>query len=93
MNIMSLHKDLIDIIDTRIKEFLNNFIYTTEKLGVIKLLSDANGKYKVVIDNIEYDISKKDNDTTVYQVGDNVIIHLFNGNFNRKYIECKKPNW
>ena len=90
---MSLHKELIDIIDIRIKEFLKNFIYINEKEGMIVKLADNNGKYTVKIDNVQYLISKKENDTTIYEVGDIVIVRLFNGNFSRKYIECKKPNW
>jgi len=90
---MSLHKDLIETIDIRIKKYLDEFTYTTEKIGVITSLIDGNGKHKVKIDEIEYDIPKKNNDSTIYQIGDNVIIRFFNGNFSRKYIECKKPNW
>lgn len=90
---MALHKDLIDVIDIRIKEFLKNFIYTTEKIGYVKSSIDSNGKYMVNIDGIEYSVPKKENDSTNYQINDAVLIRLSNGNFSRKYIECKKPNW
>jgi hypothetical protein len=90
---MSSHKDLIEIIDIRIKKYLNEFIYINEKIGIITSLVDDNGKHKVKIDEIEYDIPKKNNDNTTYQIGDSVIVRFFNGNFSRKYIESKKPNW
>jgi hypothetical protein len=90
---MISHKELVELIDIRIKEFLNNFIYITEKEGRITSNIDNDGKYKVTIDNVDYDIPKKDNDSTEYQIGDIVIIKLYNGNFSRKYIECKRPNW
>lgn len=90
---MALDKDFIEVIDIRIKEFLKNFIYTTEKIGYIKSSIDTNGKYIVTIDGIDYSIPKKNNDNTDYQINDIVLIRLSNGNFSRKYIECKKPNW
>ena len=89
---MALHKDLIDIIDTRIKAFLSDFIYTTEKIGQIKTTIDTNGKYMVNIEGVDYSVPKKNNDNTDYQINDIVLIRLSNGNFSRKYIECKKPN-
>lgn len=92
-NEVTVAKKIIGLIDDRIKSVLNSFVYITDKEGKITQLQDSNGKFKIVIDNVEYDVPKKDNDNTIYQVGDIVMIKLSNGNFNRKYIECKRINW
>jgi hypothetical protein len=93
ISMISHSKELIDLIDIRIKAFLSNFIYITDKEGKITQLQDSNGKYGITINGVEYRVPKKDNDNTSYQLNDIVLIKLYNGNFNRKYIECKLPNW
>jgi hypothetical protein len=93
ISMISHSEGLVELIDIEIIKYLKNFIYTTEKIGYIKSNIDSNGKYIVNIDNIEYSVPKKENDSTNYQINDAVLIRLSNGNFSRKYIECKKPNW
>lgn len=90
---MTLNKEFIEIIDTRVKKFLNSFVIITDKNGRITSSQNSDGKYTVKIDGKDYLVSKKSNDSTEYQVGDNVMIKYSNGDSNRKYIECKSINW
>jgi hypothetical protein len=93
ISMVSHSKELIELIDIEIKKYLKEFSFINEKIGKITQLQDSNGKYTVVMDEKEYLIAKKDNDNTSYQIGDVVIIRLFNGDFSRKYIECKQIKW
>lgn len=86
-------KKLVNLIKKYSNDVVNDNVYITEKIGYIKSAIDSNGKYTVNIDDIDYNIPKKNNDNTDYQINDTVLIRLSNGNFSRKYIECKKPNW
>lgn len=90
---VSHSKELIELIDIEIKKYLKEFYFINEKIGKITQLQDSDSKYTVIIDEKVYKISKKNNDDTSYQVGDIVIIRLFNGDFSRKYIECKQIKW
>ena len=60
--------------------------------GIIKALPlDGSEKYTVIINGEEYSIPPRSGMT--FSVGDVVIITLYNGDSNRKFIDTKRPKW
>ncbi len=69
------------IVDNEVKKLKNNDIET--KI----LATNSDSTYKVRISNVEYNIK---NGTNInFKVGDKVLVHLINGNFNNKVIIAK----
>lgn len=69
------------IVENEVKKLKNNDIET--KI----LATNSDSTYKVRISNVEYDIK---NGTNInFKVGDRVLVHLINGNFNNKVIIAK----
>lgn len=69
------------IVENEVKKLKNNDIET--KI----LATNSDSTYKVRISNVEYNIK---NGTNInFKVGDKVLVHLINGNFNNKVIIAK----
>lgn len=91
MNLVDGANILIDAMKTHSKnEVQNNAIQRDYIEGFITALpSNGSNIYTVMINNEEYQVPTRDG--LVLNVHDIVIIALFNGDFNKKWIDLKRP--
>lgn len=84
---------LINLITSTCKDLINKIsINKTHMEGRIKALpSNGSEKYIVIINGEDYLIPPRQGLTL--NVGDVVVITLYNGDSNRKFIDMKRPKW
>lgn len=84
---------LIDLIkstcESLIKKLAINKTHTEGKIKAVPI--NGSEKYTVIINGEEYLIPPRTGVT--FNVGDVVIITLYNGDSNRKFIDTKRPKW